>query len=603
MIQSLRDNPWFGKGAGASLLRARKAGEAVEAPVATEQQPASGSKPTASPNDKPKPWQQTVVFTLVLLAVAATARLAYPVEGGHFDEYYHLLAARGVLAGEGLAIGDSGYYPRAAMYTYAVAGSMAVFGDSEWAGRLPSVLCGIGIVLLLGLWAWRQAGPRAGWATGLIAAGLPVMIQLSTICRFYTMHVLLVLIAAWAVYRVLDTRFGIGWLRVGGLSGLAVTCLALAYPLQKTTLVVAVILAGWVMATWARRGLSPMWAGRRQRYLVMLTAACGLGLVVLAVGWQLGVLGEQWTKYRAAAVWSQGKADDYKWYHRWMLERYGLLYLGLPLLVVAGMVRNFRLVAFALWVFVAGMLAQSLGGMKAERYLSYAMPFLVLIWGIGLAELLPQVVRLADWVVRRIAGRKGEAGEQPVGWLPRVAATTGIVLGVLAPLFYNTYALRMLPRMYDRKVATTHPYVEPVWRNVLDELRVIRAEAGAGSVLVTPSGVKALYHLGELDYTLSKTQLEGFTEGGVDPRLGRPTISTPESLAAVMAKHPSGLVLAEHTDWGKHYALTSEVAALIESKMERVELSDPEFLLFRWGGSQTVNRPADRRVAEQGGAL
>ncbi|MEM6552996.1 MAG: glycosyltransferase family 39 protein [Planctomycetota bacterium] len=596
MIQSLRDNPWFGKGGTSSSLRAREQSE--ETAAETEASSGAETEPKPEPGGASgggvggRVWRRATVFGLVLVAVAAVARLGYPVEGGHFDEYYHLLAARGVLAGDGLAIGDSGYYPRAAMFTYTVAASTAVFGDSEWAGRLPSVLCGIGIVLLLGLWAWRQAGPRAGWATGLIAAGLPVLIQLSTICRFYTMHVLLVLIASWAVYRVMDTRFGIGWKRIGGLGLLAAGCLALAYPLQKTTLVVGVILAGWVVATWLRRGVSPMWVGRRRGYLMLAAGACVLGVLVLAAAWQTGVLAEQWTKYRAAAVWSQGKADDFKWYHRWMLERYGVLYLGLPLLVVAGMGRNFRLVAFALWIFVGGMLAQSLGGMKAERYLSYALPFLVLIWGIGLAELLPQVVRLADWVVRRLTGRA--SGQGTVGWLPRVAATAGIVLVVLAPLFYNTYALRMLPRMYDRNPATTHPYVEPIWRNVLEEVRVAKAGAGEDAVLVTPSGVKAMYHLGRLDYTLSKTQLEGFTEGGVDPRLGRPTISTAESLETVMARYPSGLVLAEHTDWRTEYALTPEVADLIESKMERVELSDPEFLLFRWGG--------DRRDDEQGGA-
>ncbi|MEM1212099.1 MAG: glycosyltransferase family 39 protein [Planctomycetota bacterium] len=586
MIQKASDNPVVQQGAAALPLRGRDEPAAPQVSPAPAVAASSGAKALAEDSGSPelggtngsdRDWRRITVFALVLVGLAALTRFGYPVEGGHFDEYYHLLAARGVLAGEGPTIGDSGYYPRAMMFTYMVAGSMGVFGDSEWAGRLPSILFGIGLVVILGLWAWRQAGPSAGWTTGVIAAGLPMLVQFSTICRFYAMHMLLVLVAAWAVYRVMDTRFGVGWKRVGGLSLLGGGCLAVALPLQRTTMVVAVILAGWVVATWLRRGLSPMWADARKRYLLAAAGACVLGAVLLALAWQTGVLAELWTKYRATAVWSEGKADNYKWYHKLFLDRYGVLYLGLPLMVVAGMGRNFRLVAFALWVFVLGMAAQSLGGMKAERYLSYAMPFLVLIWGIGLSQLIPQVVRLAEWVVRRLTGRPD------VRAVPRVLATAGIVVAVLGPLFYNTYALRILPRMYDRNPATTHPYVEPVWRNVIDEVRTAKAGLGDGAVLVTPSGVKALYHLRELDYTLSLTQLEGFKEGEVDPRLGRPTISTPESLLEVMARYPSGLVLSEHTDWRTDYALTPEVADLIESKMEQMEISDRKFLMFRWG--------------------
>lgn len=66
------------------------------------------------------------------------------------------------------------YLDKPAVFFWMVAGSFRVFGVSEWAARLPSVLMGIGCVLLIAFLARRMFGGSTGLLAGLAFATSPL---------------------------------------------------------------------------------------------------------------------------------------------------------------------------------------------------------------------------------------------------------------------------------------------------------------------------------------------------------------------------------------------------------------------------------------------
>ena len=62
------------------------------------------------------------------------------------------------------------YYEKPPLHYWAVAASMAVFGEEEWAARLPAKLSAAGMVLVTVLFARRHFGERVALLAGLIVA-------------------------------------------------------------------------------------------------------------------------------------------------------------------------------------------------------------------------------------------------------------------------------------------------------------------------------------------------------------------------------------------------------------------------------------------------
>src|ERR1700679_3524568 len=94
-----------------------------------------------------RPWEKFAV--LAVLLGAACARFwgldGWGLEG---DEDTMALAATHILR-HGTSYLPSGmFYARGIAQLYMMAGSMFAFGESEWAMRLPSVICGLLVVVL-----------------------------------------------------------------------------------------------------------------------------------------------------------------------------------------------------------------------------------------------------------------------------------------------------------------------------------------------------------------------------------------------------------------------------------------------------------------------
>ncbi|MEE9404500.1 MAG: glycosyltransferase family 39 protein [Algisphaera sp.] len=517
-----------------------------------------------------------MVFAGLALAVYATLDIV----GGHFDEYYHVLAAQSLRAGRGLTIASDGHYTRAAEYTAAVAASMTVFGETLWAARVPSMLCMAAAVGLTAAWAARLGGLLAG----VLAAGLllfnPLGLYLGTMCRFYAPQILLVLMAVYITERIIrlrPTRKG-RLFRVVTVGGL----LFLAARLQPTTIFPASAIFGWLILheiseRGRRRGKAP-W----RDLSVWITA----GVVLLASAAAAMLLREQlasaWAELRGAAAWSQEHQNNLMFYQRYFSRSFGWWWAAFPLMSLIALRRGGISIVLLLSLIAVSFAGQSLGGMKSPRYLAYILPALAVVWGLAGAEMLSH---LATWL-RSFA----DQADAPYRRTAHVALTTAAIAGT-GWFLITQPPTDVVKDMLDQKRSTGHPYVQNDW-GVLNE--TLNAPAYRDHAIVASAETKALFHLGRADAALGVAQLVDFAEGTADPRTGLPTLATVEGLTHFMSQHSHGIVVAERDHWRQDWGVTHDVADFLETHTHPITLSpaaDPAFVAFAWGEANIADTP------------
>jgi hypothetical protein len=131
------------------------------------------------------------------------------------DEYFHANTAVGYLkTGEYVqwnVLTDEPLpqkpYTRAWMYTWQVAQSVSLFGDDEWAVRLPAFIWGVLMMILAPLivYRWTRSWGVAFVATAAIAFD-PTLIWLSTFSRMYTMVCVTVLLGMAAFWEAVHPQ-------------------------------------------------------------------------------------------------------------------------------------------------------------------------------------------------------------------------------------------------------------------------------------------------------------------------------------------------------------------------------------------------------------
>jgi mannosyltransferase len=85
----------------------------------------------------------------------------------------------------------------------------AVFGDTEFALRMLSVVCGVGLVIFTYLLARRLFGPRVGIIASALVALSPFAVYYSQEARMYIMLAFETVVSTWALTGILDFRFWI----------------------------------------------------------------------------------------------------------------------------------------------------------------------------------------------------------------------------------------------------------------------------------------------------------------------------------------------------------------------------------------------------------
>ena len=151
--------------------------------------------------------------------------------GLHGDEETMAMAAIHIVQ-DGRPILPSGmFYPRGLSELYLMAASVGIFGESEWAFRLPSALAGVAMIYLCYVAGRRFLRPQWNLALAATVALLPELIEYSQTARMY-IFMLACVAGALACLFKWEGSGRIGWL-IGAvlllivgieLHALAVTC-------------------------------------------------------------------------------------------------------------------------------------------------------------------------------------------------------------------------------------------------------------------------------------------------------------------------------------------------------------------------------------------
>jgi 4-amino-4-deoxy-L-arabinose transferase-like glycosyltransferase len=179
--------------------------------------------------------EETVLHRVLLcLVLCAGIVVRFWNLGGpslHGDEDSMAMAVMHIVQ-DGRPILPSGmFYPRGLTELYLMAASVKIFGESEWAFRLPSALAGIAMIYLCYLAGRRFLRPQWNLALAATVALLPDLIDYSQTARMYIFMLACVAGALVCIFRW-ERSGRIGWL-VGGvlalivgieLHALAVTC-------------------------------------------------------------------------------------------------------------------------------------------------------------------------------------------------------------------------------------------------------------------------------------------------------------------------------------------------------------------------------------------
>ena len=224
------------------------------------------------------------VLSLIVLAGAVIRFWGLGAVGLHGDEKTMALPVMNLVE-HGEPLMPSGmFYPRAVAQLYLMAGSVLAFGQSEWALRLPSALCGVLLIVLTWHVGTRFLTPLWNLALAAAVAFLPSFIEDAQTARMYVF-----LVTCVAGYLALV----FAWERTGRSGYLVAAVVTLLVGIQFHTL--AIFAAFLVLLPGLVRGDSRMfWAG------VLAFAVIAVGFET--INWLIGHAYPQTVESDAGAV-------------------------------------------------------------------------------------------------------------------------------------------------------------------------------------------------------------------------------------------------------------------------------------------------------------
>jgi hypothetical protein len=525
-----------------------------------------------------------LVASLVVLALALLLFSINLDRPPHPDELYHAISAKGLLETGRPALAEGEYW-RGLMHTRMVAASYAIFGEGLPSARMPAVLLAALIAPVLFLWVRREAGPLAAWLTTMLFVTSPFTVEIAQFSRFYALQTFSFVLGCACFYYAVVGAATLPWRLLQG--AVAAGLLAIAASAQITTLVGIMGIGVWTAGILARQVLLVWAAGSSARkWVAAAIFAAGL-LAILAIGMS-GVLEPIIGRYNQTPLHAVARVDEFWYYHLRLLLFYPTLWTLVGLLAILAVSRSPRVAWLAVAVFGVGFLAMSFAAWKATRYLSFALPFLAIVWGIGLAEFVSQFRSVA------VAARTRFAAALALPQRLASAATTMAVIVALAILVLgNAFWLRTAAVIGN--VALPGEEAATDWELARDALAPWVADA---DVMITTEELGAIYFLGRSDVRFSRSKFNEIPAGqrfefGIDHRTGRPIITKPESVEQLIECFPRGFIVGPIKHWGDPLTISNDIQAVLMRHAKPIEVPEQSHL-YAWGW---MRQPASNQPA------
>lgn len=480
-------------------------------------------------------WLATGFVALLVFAAALISRTGMLDLPPIYDELYHLIPAMSWQETSTFAILD-GTYERASIYTRLVVLGFDLAGERSTAAArfLPSVLPGALLVALVFVWTRLVAGWVAAAIVAVFTLFWPNGIEVSQYIRFYALHGLAFLLAAFAIYDAVTAQIT-RWVRMALLAAAAVLLL-FALKLQLMTLVGTLAIGIWVALVFG-----PTWL--RMYHWLRWVVLFGLLLVagVLASGIFGETLQKLWTTYR----WEPWPAPgDITFYHRNFRDNYPTFWPLFPFAALVALRTRFIPASFCIILFATAFVVHSFGGLKSIRYLYTAMPLFFVVWGIAIEAIGKSFVRY----FRATAKEALAPLIQPIG-LRGAAVAVALSVSFLFLLGANAAFERAFGLIRGNETAFLLGKRRWEWEGVRELIDPLLKD---GAVIVTSEELLAVQWLGDYDLAFNKPrfsemvfllgpQTQPFTP---DIRTGRPIAGEVEDFRPIIACAAVGVFLA-----------------------------------------------------------
>lgn len=534
----------------------------------------------------------------LLLAIALVTRLIGI--GDHpprTDELFHILAGRSWAEHGTFAMAD-GEYLRARLYTAATGVMFKLFGYGLAEGRALSAIGGALQVMALGLWVRAISGSAlAGWVSAMLLCFNAQAIEQSQTARFYTWHGLGVWLFATAVFTIVTESAAMRWLRIAMLSAGALLSLAIAMHLQPTTAIAFAGVAAWT-GLWLMIHRKPDFIFKSGGRLAA-TAAAILILAAIFCLLEWRHLHDQWILFRRAPAWAESSVTAPAFYLNELAFAFNWLFALFPLAAVLAWRRYRDAALFCVTIMTIIIIAQSLGGMKATRYVYYAFPFLLALWGLAFAAALPAIRHYLG----SLAPHWPRAARQVLA-AGLICMVAGVAL--LSPNYYRDTAqaamLFVKTGSPERHQTNGYHHDELDWTPFVPAIRPLMKR----DVFIATDMQRTIYFLGDYDVLLNRSELDdagkdtGQKEFTWDDRTGRVDISRGSSLQLLMRCYATGAILMSDQKTASP-DITPDAARVIESEMQLVALpAQTRLVTYEWKRTPEPDAPECKHLYYEG---
>lgn len=498
--------------------------------------------------------QRVALFALAaILALGCAIRFvgltAAPLHNNELNHYY---VARSLRSGSPPLLPSGQWYGRGLEFSRIVSLGLGTLRPAELAVRLPAAIFGCLALLMFAIIAWRMARPYAAVYATVLFAIFPPFVEVSRFGRFYTLQLLLGLVAMFAAWQALRDRplnerdkwhlaREWGWMLLAGVS------LAIAAKLQIVTLSVVLGLAAAICVHAVAHVRAIRWRALALSMPVQVVMISCLGvvatlLIVPGLPEQLAI------RMRSVPFWARSGGENVPSYFVFLLG-------SLPLLAVGGGAALFWLFRrhgvvgtfLGLW-FLVPFVVHSQLPWKAGRFILLAVPALILAVAIAGVDLLGAFVRAVRGGLERL----------------RVTPTVAGAFGSGAAVVLAIAAITPIPGV--RMAGWLRHDESAGWR---ESLEIVRSVPGIASIPLGHSlPLPALHYWGGLDFTVNETLREqwlsreekrnvlGVDEadgyawlpmGAPDMYTGHPVLSTAGAIRAKFAA-TGQVLIGLHTD-------------------------------------------------------
>jgi len=335
-------------------------------------------------------------YFLAVLILTFTGFLFRIYNLGHdpfwVDEVISVLAAHGLLQ-HGIPLLPSGeLYPRDILSTYTIATGIHLFGDTEFAARLPSVIFGTLTISLTYFLGKKVAGNDVGLIAAFFITFSFFEITWSRQARMYQIYqfMFLLSITAYAYFKV-DPKLRYAFLLLVGMIG--------AYFSHATWKILLPILLIDILFTTRIKN----YTYNAFRYIIIVTAIIFVAAVILyehpiLPSWVYGIFTKEVTEI---AYWNY--PSDF------LKDRYTVLWwlaiLGSFILPLKNW-KNGIIVVVSFWIslFTLSYYGEALGiGGWWPRYLYFIIPFFFLLSAVGIWAISSKI---AESVIDEVSSKK-----------------------------------------------------------------------------------------------------------------------------------------------------------------------------------------------------